>query len=119
MPNSNDTMQNSNPLPQDSILQKQSETIQKQSQEIQELTSTIQDMQSQMDRIIPELEHLKKQGRPSDIEKIQNLSSENSTLRKKLQEKSETIVSLNDRIGMLSSADLVLKEKERFQKKNF
>ena len=118
MPNSNDTMQNSNPLPQDSILQKQSETIQKQSQEIQELTSTIQDMQSQMDRIIPELEHLKKQGRPSDIEKIQNLSSENSTLRKKLQEKSETIVSLNDRIGMLSSADLVLKENERLEQSN-
>lgn len=118
MPNSNITMQNSNPLPQDSILQKQSETIQKQSQEIQELTSTIQDMQSQKDRIILELEHLKKQGRPSDIEKIQNLSSENSILRKKLQKKSETIVSLNDRIGMLSSADLVLKENERLEQSN-
>lgn len=118
MPNSNDTMQNSNPLLRDSILQKQSETIQKQSQEIHELTSTIQDMQSQMDQIIPELEHLKKHGRPSDIEKIQNLSSENSTLRKKLQEKSETIVSLNDRIGMLSSADLVLKENERLEQSN-
>ena len=117
-PNSNDTMQNSNPLPRDSILQKQSETIQKQSQEIQVLSSTIQDMQSQMDRIIPELDRLKKLGRPSDIEVIQNLSSENSTLRKKLQEKSETIVSLNGRIGKLSSADLVLKENERLKQSN-
>ena len=117
-PISNDTMQNSNPPLQDLMLQKQSETIQKQSQEIQELTSTIQDMQSQMDRVIQELENLKKLGRTSDIERIQSLSSENSTLRKKLQEKSETIVSLNDRIGMLSSADLVLKENERLKQSN-
>ena len=117
-PNSNDTMQNSNPLPQDLILQKQSETIMKQSQEIQELTSTIQDMQSQMDRVIQELENLKKLGRTSDIERIQSLSSENSTLRKKLQKKSETIVSLNARIGMLSSADLVLKENELLKQSN-
>ena len=117
-PISNDTMQNSNPPLQDLMLQKQSETIQKQSQEIQELTSTIQDMQSQMDRVIQELENLKKLGRTSDIERIQSLSSENSTLRKKLQEKSETIVSLNARIGMLSSADLVLKENERLKQSN-
>ena len=117
-PISNDTMQNSNPPLQDLMLQKQSETIQKQSQEIQELTSTIQDMQSQMDRVIQELENLKKLGRTSDIERIQSLSSENSTLRKKLQEKSETIVSLNARIGMLSSADLILKENERLKQSN-
>ena len=116
--NLNDTMINSNLQQQPSILQKQSETIQKQSQEMQKLTNTIQDMQSQMDRIMPELEQLRKHGRPSDIEKIQNLSSENSTLRKKLQEKSETIVSLNDRIGTLSSADLILKENERLEQSN-
>ena len=118
MQNLNNTTKNLNQQPQDSILQKQSETIQKQSSEIQHLTNTIQELQSQMDKVIPELEHLRKQGRPSDIEMIQNLSSENSILSKKLQEKSETIVSLNDKIGMLSSADLVLKENERLEQNN-
>ena len=49
---------------------------------------------------------------------IQKLSSENSTLRSKLREKSETIVSLNeeiarlnDRLATLSSADLILKQR--------
>lgn len=103
-PNSNNTTQNSNPQPQDSILQKQSEMIQQ--------------LQAELNSTTMELDTLKKNGRPQDTEKIQNLSSENSTLRKKLQEKSETIVSLNDRIGMLSSADLVLKENERLEQSN-
>ena len=116
--NSMNTMLNSNLQPQDLILQKQSETIQKQSQEIEQLTTTVLDMKSQMDLIVPELELLKKQGRPEDIEEIQNLSSENLTLMKKLQEKSATIVSLNGRIGMLSSADLILKENRRLEQSN-
>ena len=80
MMTSDSTTLKSNPQPQDSILQKQSETIQKQMKEIQQLTSTISEMQSQTDSIIQELDHLKKQGRPSDIEAIQILSSEKSEL---------------------------------------
>lgn len=80
MMTSDSTTLKSNPQPQDSILQKQSETIQKQMKEIQQLTSTILEMQSQTDSIIQELDHLKKQGRPSDIEAIQILSSEKSEL---------------------------------------
>ncbi len=56
---------------------------------------------------------------------IQKLSSVNSTLRSKLREKSETIVSLNeeiarlnDRLATLSSADLILKENERLENSN-
>lgn len=75
-----------NPQPRDSILQKQSETIQKQSEEIQRLTSTIREMQSQMGGIMQELEHLKKQGRPTDIEEIQILSSEKSELKSAIAE---------------------------------
>lgn len=78
---SDSTTLKSNPQPQDSILQKQSETIQKQMKEIQQLTSTISEMQSQTDSIIQELDHLKKLGRPSDIEAIQILSSEKSELK--------------------------------------
>lgn len=81
MMTSDSTTLKSNPQPQDSILQKQSETIQKQMKEIQQLTSTISEMQSQTDSIIQELDHLKKQGRPSDIEAIQILSSEKSELK--------------------------------------
>lgn len=51
-------------------------------------------------------------------EEIQMLSSENSTLKKELQEKSETIVSLNDRIGTLNGADLVLQENRLLRKNN-
>ena len=79
--NSDSITQKSNPQPQESILQKQSETIQRQSEEIRRLTSTIREIQSQTDSIILELEQLKKQGRPSDIEEIQILSSEKSELK--------------------------------------
>lgn len=79
--NSDSTTQKLNPQLQDSILQKQSETIQKQTEEIRKLTSTIQEMQSQTDSIILELEQLKKQGRPSDIEAIRILSSEKSEMK--------------------------------------
>ena len=108
--NSDATMRNSNPQPQDLLLQKQSETIQKQALEIQQLSGTIQDMYSQMERIMPELEHLRMLGKPQDQEKTQSLSSENSMLLKELQEKSETIVSLNERIGTLSNSNLIQQE---------
>lgn len=122
MQNSNATIPNLSPKLRDSvmkeqleIIQKQSEKIREQSQDLLDLASMIKDMQSQLDQIVPELESLKKQGRTSDIEKIRKLSSENSNLMKKLQKKSETIVSLNDRIGKLSGADLILKENERLE----
>lgn len=49
---------------------------------------------------------------------IQTLSSENSELRKELQKKSEIIISLNEQLGTLSSADLILKENERLEQNN-
>lgn len=64
--NLNNTTKNSNPQLQDSILQKQSETIQK--------------LQLELNETSRELNLLKKQGRPQDQEKIQNLSSEKSEL---------------------------------------
>ena len=74
------TMTKSNQQSQDLILQKQSETIQKQADEIQNLSRTVSDLQAQLDRVMPEWEHLKVQGRPEDIETIQKLSSQISKL---------------------------------------
>ena len=51
-------------------------------------------------------------------QEMQSLSSENSVLKKKLQEQSAEIVSLNDQIGKLSGADLVLKQNEELARKN-
>lgn len=99
-----DTMPRSNLQSPESIMQIQSETISQ--------------LQTKLDKIIPELEHLKVQGRPKDIAKIQALSSENSNLRSELQKKSENIVYLNDRIATLNGADLVLKENETLVKLN-
>lgn len=61
----------------------------------------------------PEQELLKKQS-----ETIQKLSSENSGLRKELQNKSETIVSLNEQIEKLNGSDLVLEQNEQLKKLN-
>ena len=103
-PTSNDTMQKSNPLPKDSILQKQSETIQEQSAEILRLQTALEESSQ-------ELSYLKQNGRPEDSLRISMLESE-------LQKKSGTIVSLNDRIGKLSGADLILKKNEQLEKEN-
>lgn len=46
------------------------------------------------------------------------LSSENLILKKKLQEQSAEIVSLNEQIGKLSGADLVLRQNEELVRKN-
>lgn len=51
-------------------------------------------------------------------QEMQSLSSENSVLKKKLQEQSAEIVSLNGQIGKLSGADLVLKQNEELVKQN-
>ena len=51
-------------------------------------------------------------------QEMQRLSSENSILKKKLQEQSAKIVSLNEQIGKFSGADLVLKQNEELVKKN-
>ncbi len=80
-PISNDTMQRSNPQLQESIVQKQSETIQRQADEIKELSDTVQSLQAHLDQVVPEWELLKDQGRPEDMETIQQLSSEISELR--------------------------------------
>ena len=78
--NSANTMTYSNQQSQDLILQKQSETIQKQADEIQNLSRTVSDLQAQLDRVVPDWEHLKVQGRQEDIETIQELSSQISEL---------------------------------------
>ncbi len=46
------------------------------------------------------------------------LSSENLILKKKLQEQSAKLVSLNEQIGKLSGADLVMKQNEELTRKN-
>ena len=51
-------------------------------------------------------------------QEMQSLSSENSVLKKKLQEQSAEIVSLNEQIGKLCGADLVLKQNEELERKN-
>ena len=51
-------------------------------------------------------------------QEIRLLSSENSILKKKLQEQSGKIVSLNEQIGKLSGADLVLKQNEELANRN-
>lgn len=48
-------------------------------------------------------------------EKILLLSSENSDLKKEIQSKSETIVSLNGKIETLYKSDLILKQNEKLQ----
>ena len=49
---------------------------------------------------------------------ILNLSSEVSMLKKELQKKSETIVSLNEKIEKYSESDLVLKKNEELKSEN-
>ena len=61
----------------------------------------------------PEQDLLKEQS-----ETIQKLSSENLGLRNELQNKSETIVSLNEQIEKLSGSDLVLEQNEQLKKIN-
>ena len=51
-------------------------------------------------------------------QEMQSLSSENSVLKKRLQEQSAEIVSLNEQIGKLCGADLVLKQNEELERKN-
>lgn len=96
---SNSTTQKSNQQSKEmDLIQKQSETI-----------KTLKDQLSQSNQ-----EHQTKIAEKD--RKIRQLSSENSTLRKELQEKSATIVSLNARIEKLSGSDLQLKnaqEKEQ------
>ena len=53
-----------------------------------------------------------------DREKIQHLSSENSSLRKELQRKSEMIVSLNGQIEKLHGSDIILKQNEQLVRQN-
>ena len=91
-----------NTIPRSMPPSKEQKLIILQSEALTEITS-------QRDRLL-------EQGRPEDQETIQTLSSENSMLRKKLQEKSETIVSLNEKLANLSTSDLVLKENERLEK---
>ena len=58
------------------------------------------------------------QQKEESTKEIQKLSSENLIIRKKLQEKSATIVSLNEKIGKLSDADLILKENAELKTQN-
>lgn len=67
---------------------------------------------------IQNLETTLEQTQKEDHETIQQLSSENSVLRKELQKKSETIVSLNGQIEKLHGSDLVLKRNEELEKQN-
>ena len=52
------------------------------------------------------------------VQEMRILSSENLILKKKLQEQSAEIVSLNEQIGKLCGADLVLKQNEELERKN-
>ena len=70
----------------------------------EDLLTMMEKMQDQLD--------LEKEERSKAQEKISTLSSENSRLRRELQKKSETIVSLNEKIESLSKSDLQLQKSE-------
>ena len=82
---------------------------------IDELLTMLEEMQDQNDSLREQLEAEQKMNSEAQ-EGTLRLSSENSLLRNTLQQKSETIVSLNEKIGMLQDSDKVLEENERLQK---
>ena len=84
---------------------------------VDELLTMLEEMQDQNDNIQEQLE-MEKGKNSKAQEMILKLSSENSLLRNTLQQKSEMIVSLNEKIGMLQESDKVLEENLRLRKKN-
>ena len=84
---------------------------------VDELLTMLEEVQDQNDSLWEQLETEKKKNSEAQ-EEISNLSSENSLLRNTLQQKSEMIVSLNEKIGMLQESDKVLEENLRLRKKN-
>ncbi len=84
---------------------------------VDELLAMLEEMQDQEELNSEQLE-AEKQKNSEAQEEILRLSSENSLLRNTLQQKSETIISLNEKIGMLQESDKVLEENLRLRKEN-
>ena len=82
-----------------------------------ELLSMMEEMQDQIEGLQINLETESQKNSEAQKE-ISKISSENSLLRKTLQQKSEMIVSLNEKIGNLSESDLILKKNEELIKQN-
>ena len=84
---------------------------------VDELLTMLEEMQNQNDNLREQMETEKEKSSEAQ-ETISKLFSENSLLRNTLQQKSETIVSLNERIGTLQESDKVLEENLLLRKKN-
>ena len=74
-------------------------------------------MQDQIEYQQEKIEELTKQNSGAQ-ETISQLSSDNSKLKNELQKKSETVVSLNEQIGRMSEADLILKRNSELEMQN-
>lgn len=137
--NSQDTTQKPSPLSPELILRKQSETIQKQQKVIQTLSSensvlrdkikegdemiaslnsSTQQLQVEIDEFTAELNTLTSQSRLEELRIMQEQHSKITALKKAVQEKDETIKSLNEQLKTLSEAESLQMENVHLKTEN-
>lgn len=137
--NSQDTTQKPSPLSPELILRKQSETIQKQQKVIQTLSSensvlrdkikegdemiaslnsSTQQLQVEIDEFTAELNTLTSQSRLEELRIMQEQHSKITALKKAVQEKDETIKSLNEQLKTLSEAESLQMENVHMKTEN-